>query len=50
MLTAITTAAGVTPLLLGTTIGAQFLKPTAVSVFYKRDIDGRHRFHFHYEL
>ena len=34
MLTAITTAAGLTPLLLGTTIGAQFLKPTAVSVFY----------------
>ena len=34
MLTAITTAAGLTPLLLGTSIGAQFLKPTAVSVFY----------------
>ncbi len=34
MLTAITTAAGLTPLLLGTTIGAQFLKPTGVSVFY----------------
>ena len=34
MLTAITTAAGLTPLLLGTTIGAQFLKPTAVAVFY----------------
>lgn len=34
MLTAITTAAGLTPLLLGTSIGAQFLKPTAVTVFY----------------
>ncbi len=34
MLTAITTAAGLTPLLLGTSIGAQFLKPTGVSVFY----------------
>ncbi|MCH8557323.1 MAG: efflux RND transporter permease subunit [Balneolia bacterium] len=34
MLTAITTAAGLTPLLLGTSIGAQFLKPTAVAVFY----------------
>ncbi|MCH8567991.1 MAG: efflux RND transporter permease subunit [Balneolales bacterium] len=34
MLTAITTAAGLTPLLLGTSIGAQFLKPTGVAVFY----------------
>ena len=34
MLTAITTAAGLTPLLLGTSIGAQFLKPTGVTVFY----------------
>jgi len=34
MLTAITTAAGLTPLLLGASIGAQFLQPTAVAVFY----------------
>lgn len=34
LLTAVTTAAGLLPLLLGTSIGAQFLKPTAVSVFY----------------
>jgi multidrug efflux pump subunit AcrB len=34
MLTAITTAAGLTPLLLGSSIGAQFLQPTAVAVFY----------------
>lgn len=34
MLTAITTAAGLFPLLLGASIGAQFLQPTAVSVFY----------------
>ncbi len=34
LLTAVTTAAGLLPLLLGTSIGAQFLKPTAVAVFY----------------